>query len=148
MKIYGVDLEIVMADQMSLHRNAITQEKTLNFKGTVQTTNVKKNHSLSRERVTVRTSVESEKSSSASTLEFHHLMSHFNGRLKDHMIELEHMIEFCDKVPAQPCALFPLRRKIFKLDDYSAHLDPSVKEALKKRSYFFIILLGRITGDL
>ena len=33
MKIYGVDPEIVMADQMPLHRNEPSQEKTLNFKG-------------------------------------------------------------------------------------------------------------------
>ena len=34
------------------------------------------------------------------------------------------------------------------MDDYSAHLDPSAKEALKKRGYFLIILPGGITGDL
>ena len=61
---------------------------------------------------------------------------------------LEHVVKFCDQVPAQPCALFPQKRKIFTLDDYSAHLDPAVKESLSKRGYFLVILPGGITGDL
>ena len=35
MKIYGVDPEIVMAEQMPLHRNEASWEKTLDFKGAV-----------------------------------------------------------------------------------------------------------------
>lgn len=69
MKIYGVDLEIVMANQMPLHRNQLSQEKTLNFKGGVQATYMKQNHFLFRERVTVMTSVASEKSQSAPNLD-------------------------------------------------------------------------------
>ena len=57
MKIYEADVEIVMADQMPLHRNESSQENTLNFKGAVQTTYVKKNQSLFQERVTLMTSV-------------------------------------------------------------------------------------------
>ena len=70
MKVYGVDPEILilMADQMPLRRNEASREKTLNFKGAVQTTYVKESHSLSR--VTVMTSIASEKSSSAPNLEF------------------------------------------------------------------------------
>ena len=34
------------------------------------------------------------------------------------------------------------------MNDYLAHLDPSVKEALKKRGYFLIVLPGGITDDL
>ena len=55
---------------------------------------------------------------------------------------------FCDQVPAQSCALFPQRCKIFALDNYWAHLDPSVKDVLKKRGCFLIISPGGITGDL
>ena len=32
--------------------------------------------------------------------------------------------------------------------DYSAHLDPSVKETLAKKGYFLIIIGGGITGDI
>ena len=47
-KLYGVDPEIVMSDQMPLHSNESSNVKTLNFKGAPQTTYVKENHSLSR----------------------------------------------------------------------------------------------------
>ena len=144
---------------MTLHRNESSQEKTLSFKEAVQTTYVKENNSLPRERVTVMTSLASEKSLSAPNLEF--VFKRVEKRVKlnppsDVTLQwpskgsyrLEHVIKFCEQVPAQPCALFPQRRKIFTLDDYSAHLDPSVKEALKKRFNFLIILPGGITDDL
>ena len=51
-------------------------------------------------------------------------------------------------IPKKPCTLFPKKRKIFTLDDYSAHLDPAVKEVLWKKGYFLVILPGGITGDL
>ena len=56
-KLYGVDPEIVMSGQISLHRNESSNEKTLNFKGAPPTTYVKENHSLSRERITAMTSL-------------------------------------------------------------------------------------------
>ena len=61
---------------------------------------------------------------------------------------LEHVLKFIEKVPAQACPLFPEKRKIFTLDDYSAHLHPEVKKALKKKGYFLVILPEGITGDL
>ena len=61
---------------------------------------------------------------------------------------LEHILKFIEKVPTQPCSFFPGKRKAFTLDDYSAHLHPEVKEALKKKGYFLVILPGGITGDL
>ena len=158
-QLYGADPEIVMSDQMPLHRNESSNEKTLNFKGAPQTTYVKENHSFSRERITVMTSVASGRLSSAPSLEFV-----FKGAGKRVILNppsgitvqwapkgsyrLEHVVKFCDQVPAQPCALFPQKRKIFTLDDYSAHLDPAVKKSLAKRGYFLVILPGGITGDL
>ena len=152
MKIYRVDAEIVMADQMLLHRNELSQKKTLNFKGAVQTTYVKESYSLSRERVTAMTSVASEKSSSAWNLEF--VFKRAGKRVKlsppsdvtpqwapKGSYRLEHVIKFCDQIPVQPCAFFPQRHKIFTLDDYSPYLDRSVKEALKKRGYFLLFYL-------
>ena len=55
---------------MPLHRNESSNEKTLNYKGAAQTTFVKENHSLSRERITAMTSVASQKQSTAPKLEF------------------------------------------------------------------------------
>ena len=148
-----------MSDQMPLHRNESSGEKTLNFKGSSQTTYVKENHSLSRERTTVMTSLSSEKVSTAPKLEF--VFKGVGTRVKldppagvtvqwapKGSYRVEHMVKFCSQVPVQSCALFPQKRKIFTLDDYSAHLDPQIKEELKKQGYFLVILPGGITGDL
>ena len=59
-----------MSDQMSVHRNESSNEKSFNFKGAPQTTYVKKNHSLSRERITAMTSLASGRPFSTTELEF------------------------------------------------------------------------------
>lgn len=53
MNNYGVDPLIINGDQMPLHRNESSSQKTLNFTGI--DTYVKENYNLSRERVTVFT---------------------------------------------------------------------------------------------
>ena len=45
-------------------------------------------------------------------------------------------------------ASFPQKRVIFTLDDYSIHLDPSIKEAMYKNGYLLIIIGGEITGEI
>lgn len=158
-QLYGIDPEIIMSDQMPLHRNESSSEKTLNYKGAAQTTFVKENHSLSRERITAMTSVTSEKQSSAPKLEF--VFKGAGKRVKLNpskgvttqwapkgSYRLEHDVNFCKQVPHQPTALFPKTRKIFTLDDYSAHLDKEVKDTLYDQGYFLVILPGGITGDL
>ena len=69
-KLYGVYPAIIVSDQMPLHRNESSEQKTLNFKGASQSTYIKENHSLSRERITVMTSVASNKTASSPNLEF------------------------------------------------------------------------------
>ena len=61
---------------------------------------------------------------------------------------LEYVLRFIEIVPTQPCSFLPEKCKIFTLDDYSAHFQPEVKKALKKKGYLLVILLGGITGDL
>ena len=119
----------------------------------------KKPLTFRRETITVMSSVGSNKTASLPNLEF--VFKGVGQRLKltvpnnvsiqwapKGSYRLEHNLKFIEKVPAQPCSLFPGKRKIFTLDDYSAHLHPEVKEALKKKDYFLVILPGRITGDL
>ena len=48
---FGVDPSVINGDQMPLHRNSSSSQKTLNFTG--MNTYVKGNYTLSRERVTV-----------------------------------------------------------------------------------------------
>ena len=69
-KHYGTDPEIIMSDQMKLHRKESSEQKTLNFKDASQSTYIKENHSLSREKITVMTSVASNKMASSPNLEF------------------------------------------------------------------------------
>ena len=52
---YGVDPQVINGDQIPLHRNESSSQRTLNFKGV--DTFVKENYNLSRERVTVFTQV-------------------------------------------------------------------------------------------
>ena len=47
---------------MPLHRNESSKEKTINFSGQSQSVFVKENHMLSRERVTVMTTISSSNS--------------------------------------------------------------------------------------
>ena len=136
---------------MPLHLNESYEQKTLNFKGASQSTYVKKNHhSLFRERITVMTSAASNIRASSPNLEFV-----FKGVgnvsvqwAPKGSYRLEHVLKFIKEISTQPCSFFPGNRKIFTLDDYSAHLHPEVKEALKKKGYFLVILPEGITGDL
>jgi hypothetical protein len=52
---FGVDPPVINGDQMPLHRNESSAQKTMSFKGLE--TFVKENYSLSRERITVFTQV-------------------------------------------------------------------------------------------
>ena len=54
---YGVEPIIEGADQMLLQRNDVHGKKTLNFQRWTQTTYVKENYMLLRERVTVMTNI-------------------------------------------------------------------------------------------
>ena len=55
---FDIDPPIINGDQMSLHRNESSEQKTLNFKN--QETFVKENHHLSRECMTTFTQVASD----------------------------------------------------------------------------------------
>ena len=56
---YGVDLPVINGDQMPLHRNESSQQKTMTFKN--ENAFLKENHSLSSERITVFMQVSSTK---------------------------------------------------------------------------------------
>ena len=122
-KLYRVDLEIVMSNQMPLHRNESSNEKALNFKGAPQTTYVKENHSLSRERITAMTSIASGRSFSTPELEF--VFKGTGKRVKLNspsgvtiqwtpkgFYRPDHVVKSCDQVPAQPCAIFLQKQNI------------------------------------
>jgi hypothetical protein len=61
---------------------------------------------------------------------------------------LEHVLKYIERLPTIPTALFPAKRVIFTLDDYSAHLPVEVDDALIKKGYFPIKIGGGVTGDI
>lgn len=158
-KHYDVDPVIIGSDQMPIHRNESSKEKTLNFSGQSESVFVKENHMLSRERATVMTTISSSNNVKPPPLEFV-----FKGKglrvkvnppngvtvqwAEKGSYRLEHMVKFIERLPAKPVALFPKRRSIYLLDDYSVHLDPKLEEIAHKRGYFLIVIGGGITGDI
>ena len=159
LKKYKVDPPIISADQMPLHRNESSGQKTLNFSGRDQACFVKENNHLSRERCTVMTIVSSSKKRSPPPVEF--VFKGAGKRVKVSPPEkiqvqwaekgsyrLENMLTFIERLPTIPTAFAPQKRCIFTLDDYSAHLSPEVEAALNRKRYFLIVIGDGITGDV
>ena len=65
---FGREITIINGDQMPLHRNENASQKTLSFTG--ETTYVKENYMLTRERITVLTQVSSDTSNPLPLPEF------------------------------------------------------------------------------
>ena len=74
---HNIDPPILSADQMPLHRNESSNQKSLNFSAIDQSCFVKENHNLSRERATVMTIA-----SSSNTIKKPHLEYVFKGQGK------------------------------------------------------------------
>lgn len=150
---YGVDPPIINGDQMPLHRNESTQEKTMTFKG--EDTFVKENHNLSRERVTVFTQVTSV---SNIKLQPEFVFKGKGVRAKvavDNVnyqwspsgsYRLEHMIKTINNLPNRFNPFTQKNFAIYVLDDYAVHLMPEVRKALYQRGYILIVMGGGITG--
>ena len=150
---YGVDPPIINGDQMPLHRNESSSQKTLNFKGAE--TFVQENHMLSRERVTVLTQVSSD-------LKFYTPEFVFKGNETRTKINVEEDIKFqwspsgsyrlgqlLKTISNLSNRYHPFTQKdyaIYVLDDYAVHLMPEVRKALFQRRYILVIMGGGITG--
>ena len=150
---YGIDPPIINGDQMSLHRNESSSQKTLNFKG--EETFVKENHMLSRERVTVFTQVSSD--SKFYTPEFV-----FKGKGTRTKINVEEDIKFqwspsgsyrldqllktISNLPNRYHLFTQKDYAIYLLDDYAVHRMPEVTKALFQCGYILVIMGGGITG--
>ena len=154
-----VNPPILSSDQMLLHRNESGSQKSLNFSGSDQSCSIKENHHLTRERSTVMTIVCSSNAIKTPPLEF---LSKAKG-IRDTVnppdratvqwsdkgsYTVEHVSKCIESLPTIPIHFAPEKRRIFTLDDYSAHLVPEVEEAFFKKGYFFIIIGGEITGGI
>ena len=144
---YKADPLILSADQMPLHRNESSTQKTLNFRGREQYGFVKENRNLPRERCTVMTVISSKKELKPPPLEFV-----FKGKgqkvtfippnkvkfqwAEKRSYRIKQMLEYINRLPTIPAAFYPERRVNFTLDDYSAHLPPEIETALFKKRLF------------
>ena len=145
---YSVDPPIINGDQMPLHRNESSQQKTLNFKG--QDTFVKENHILSRERVTVFTQVSSDP---AININPEFVFKGIGTRTKltlDGNVKYqwsvsgsyreEHMLKTISNLPNR---FNPFTQKdfaIYVLDDYAVHLMPEIQKAYYQRGYVLVVM--------
>ena len=147
---------IINGDQMPLHRNENAGQKTLSMCD--ETTYVKENYLLSRERVTVFTQV------STSTGE--PLLPEFVFKGKGIRIHLQPPqgvhVQFAPKgsyrldTMLQTISHFRNRSNpfscanfaIYILDDYSVHVTDEVRKAMLARGYILICIGGGVTGDV
>ena len=145
---FGVDPPVLNGDQMPLHRNESSTQKTLNFTGL--DTYVKENYSLSRERITVYIQVCSDPKVSLKP-EFV-----FKGKGVRVKLNLPQDVKFQYVYMLSTIANLPNRHNIFThqnygiyvLDDYSVHIMPEIKAALLKKGYIFVGIGAGVTGDI
>ena len=154
---FNVDPPIINGDQMPLHRNETSSQKTLNVKG--MDAYVKENYSLSRERVTVFTQVSSDPNM--------HLKPEFvfkgKGTRSKHVqgpdgiyhqfaekgsYRLPQMLSTIEHLPNKAHVFTKKDNAIYSLDNYSVHNMPDVKKALLKKGYVAVPIGGGITGDM
>jgi hypothetical protein len=151
---YGVDPPIINGDQMPLHRNESSQQKTLAFKG--EDTFVKENYMLSRERTTVFTQVSNQENIKLNP-EF--VFKGKGTRTKVAVPEtvkyqwsesgsyrINHMLKTISNLPSRYNPFTPKDFAIYVLDDYAVHLMPEVRKALYQRGYILVVMGGGITG--
>ena len=154
---YNKEPVIFGADQMPLHRNELGQVKTMAFKGSSQPVFVKENHSLSRERCTVMTTISSSDTIPPPPPEF--LFKGEGTRTKllkpaqwapKGSYRLQNMLNYIKSLPSATNSAFPSEQhyRIFLLDNYSVHLDVEIREALFKKGYILILIGGGITSSV
>ena len=153
---FGLDPPVINGDQMPLHRNESSFQKTLNFTG--MDTYVKENYNLSRERVTVFTQVSSDPDL---TLKPEFVFKGKGTRTSLHPPDgikynwapkgsycLEQMLYTISNLPNRYNIFTPENYAIYVLDDYSVHIMPEIKEAFLKTGYVPVIIGGGVTGDI
>ena len=154
---FGREITIINGDQMPLHRNENASQKTLSFTG--ETTYVKENYMLSRERITVFTQVSSDTSNPLPLPEFV-----FKGKgtrtklnrppgIKSHWApkgsyRLNTMLDTIANLPNRFNMFSQSNYALYILDDYSVHITDEVKEALLAKGYILVVIGGGITVDI
>ena len=145
---YDIDPPIINGDQMPLHRNESSSQKTLSLKS--EETFVKENYMLSRERVTCFSQLCSDPNVNLK-LEFV-----FKGKgIGTHLTppegvnyhwapmgsyRIERILRMIKQLPNGFNMFTEQAFAIYVLDDYSVHLMPEVRQALFKKGIFLLLL--------
>ena len=145
---------IINGDQMPLHRNESSGQKTMSMKN--HSVFVKENYMLSRERCTVFTQISTE---GTITPEF--LFKGKGTRTKLNppsgmhvqwapkgSYRLPNMLSMLEKLKNRHNMFSHKNFAIYILDDYSVHLQPELKDALLRKGYILIVIGGGTTGDI
>ena len=154
---YGKEPVVINGDQMPLHRNETSSQKTMTLKG--QDTYVKENYMMSRERCTVFTQISSEEGHTMPIPEFV-----FKGKgVRVHLnppegvkvqwtpkgsYRLETMLTTISSMKNRAGMFTHKEYAIYVLDDYSVHITSEVRQALLARGYILVCIGGGITGDI
>ena len=153
----GIEPIIINGDQMPIHFNEVSGEKTLNLKG--EDTSTKERYLDNRSRSTVMTHVSSDPEM---YIEPQFVFKGKGIRAKVNPPEgilaqwaekgsyrLPQLLKTIEKLPNRAT---PFNQKsgknfgIYVLDDYAVHLMPEVRQAVLKRGYIPIVIGGGITG--
>ena len=150
---------IMNGDQMPLHRNESSTQKTMTLTG--EQTYVKENYMLSRERITVYTQVSSDAADPMPLPEFvfkgkgTYLQSKLNIPDNVHVqwaakgsYRLETMLGTISHLKNRSNPFTDSNNAIYILDDYSVHVTREVRQALRAIGYIPICIGGGITGDI
>ena len=144
---YGVDPPIINEDQMPLHRNESSVQKTLNFKG--EETFVKENHMLSQKRVTVFTQVNSESKFIIPEFVFKGKGTQTKVNVADNIkfqwspngsYRFEQMLKTISNLPNRHNSFTQKNYAIYVLDDYAVHLMLEIRKALFQRGHILIVM--------
>ena len=156
LKNFNIVPKVYNGDQMPLHRNESSSQKTLTFKG--MDTFVKENYMLSRERITAYTQLISEepfylppefvfKGKGTRTKLDPPSGVHFQWAVKG-SYRIEQMLETIKHLPNKSNPFTCKNFDIYVLDNYSVHCTDEVKQALLSRGYVPVVMGGGITGDI
>ena len=154
---FGKEITIINGDQMPLHRNESASQKTLSFTG--ETTYVKENYMLSRERVTVYTQVSTDQANplphpeivfkgKGTRTKLNHPPGIKSNWAPKGSYRLDTMLSTIANLPNRHNIFSQSNYALYILDDYSVHITDEVKKALLAKGYILVVIGGGITGDV
>ena len=153
---YKKDPIIINGDQMPLHRNESSSQKTMTQKN--QAVYVKENYMLSRERCTVYTQLSTDPKNPMPLPEILFKGKGVRIEVKPPNMNvqfapkgsyrMENMLKMIENLKNRHHMFSHKEYAIYILDDYSVHLQDEIRKKLLAKGYILVIIGGGITGDI